>query len=146
MEEWQKVLFGAGVGFFAGLLADPIKASISDKRKARWVETGLISEIKNTNDWISLIIGDLPDKPEYLTTKLYEQLPKTRFEVFEHFYNTERTSFYKIPGFGLYRDFVQEFREELIGKLPRPNRGGACLSSHSVRHVEKDSSNTQALA
>ena len=118
MEEWQKVLFGTGVGFLAGIITEPVKVLIGQKIKARRIEVGLISEIKNINDWFSLVIGDLPAKPDLLTSKLYEQLPKISFEVLDYYYESDRDIFYRIPLFGLYRNYAKAVRE-LAANPPR---------------------------
>lgn len=118
MDEWQKTLISTGCGFVAGLVAEPARTWIAAKAKARWMESGLLAEIKNTTEWLSRIVHDFPDEPEFLTKKLYEQLPRVNCEVFDHFYASERSSFYRVSGFGLYRDFAMDVKKRILMEPP----------------------------
>jgi hypothetical protein len=102
VHEWAKILLGAGVGLAVGLLLEPLKVSI----RRRQLRLALYNDL-------SLIRISLRASAEH-----YEhghRLEASRLDLFDHFYNAERTIFYQLDEayfflhvYNLIREFAKE--------------------------------------
>jgi hypothetical protein len=87
MQEWTKTLLSAGIGFTAGLLSDGLKFSISRALKKRQVRRALYLDL-------ALILISLEMSEKYYDHN--HRLETSRLDVYDHYYNAERSVFYQL--------------------------------------------------
>jgi hypothetical protein len=105
MEEWQKAVFSSGVGFIAGLLAEPIKARFASRLRR--------TELQNAIDKaMSDVCGMLFAKWKDHDRELFRaELP---FDRFEHYFKQQKADFYEAVDSWLMVDFFERAKPLIL--------------------------------
>lgn len=98
MQEWQKVVFGAGVGFIAGLLAEPIKAHFALHFRRSELQDSIDQAMADVCRALFIKWKD-PDAVLFRA-----ELP---FDRFQHYFEQEKTDFYEAVDSWLIVDFFE---------------------------------------
>src|SRR5450755_2634504 len=89
-----KVIFGAIIGFILSLLAEPLKASISERRKTRRIEKDLSLEMT----YICSVIAT----PRHLNPNWRTYLDDTRYS---HYFERDREVMFQLKQFNQISSF-----------------------------------------
>jgi len=141
MDEATKILIGAGVGFVAGLLGETLKFPLTQSLKRRQVRRAIYKDL-------ALILISL--KASEYKYDHNHRLEKSRLDVFDYFYNTERVAFYQIQEcyalinlYSLIRSYTNEESpdeaQRLLGATLRSYRleANATLDNKLLAREEK---------
>ena len=133
MSEWLKILVSAIAGMTVGTLLEPLKFAINNRLKARQVRRTIYEELAALYDFIrglqnpqTAISGLLYDSAILRTGRksiTHEEHVKDRlaiwhFDIFDHYYQTERSTFYRLQEARVLKNIVDQSRKWLNSSDP----------------------------
>jgi len=113
MEEWQRTLFTAGVGFLAGLLAEPLKHTLAESQKRRRIKRAIYREVVTNMATLRLtqqFREAIPNNDEDLAVWAAVGLGSISTDIYDHFWKSDPSTLVEITGAGAIREFAEKVR------------------------------------
>jgi len=110
MQEWVKIASSTVVGMIAGLVAEPIKATIQNRVMARHIGRVLHREVVRLEHEFSM--GSALNDPKDLD-RAARSLAQFKADAFDYYFTTQRGLFYSDEKLSKMRKVIEDLKELL---------------------------------
>jgi len=100
MDEWQRTVASTTAGFIAGVVAEPIKMWIANRKKQSDLRKAIYDELSTITGRMAAFLQyaeSHPDPKELQWGLKTFELNPVPFDIFEHYYDRERALVFSLP-------------------------------------------------